>query len=193
MNRRIIICFILIVLAIWIGWQYLMPAFGKVTELRNEQAVWQKKLSETQELSKKLETLRKKYNNMINESEKIAQAIPSGQDIPGLLVQLEGLASQNGLVMDNVNFSVADDAKNKPKNQTAGSGTKTVAGVKTLSINMGLSGGQTAFKEFLKAVENNLRIMDVSSFSLAGQSSISTIAGASGEGFKVSLNAYFRE
>ena len=185
MNKQVILCSILIIVAAWVGWQYLMPTFDKVASLREEQSVWQKKLSETQDLSKKLETLRKKYNSMITESEKIAQAIPLKEDLPGLLVQLEELTSQNGLILDNVNFSTeAADTR------------KTAASVKSLAVNLSLSGGQTSFKDFLKAIENNLRIMDVSSFSIKGQTSFESAVsgpGASSEGFKLSLITYFRK
>ena len=185
MNKQGILCFILIIVAIWVGWQYLMPAFDKAASLREEQSVWQKKLSETQNLSKKLEVLRKKYNSMIAESEKIAQAIPLKEDLPGLLVQLEELTSQNGLILDNVNFSAeVNDTR------------KTATGIKSLTVNLSLSGGQTSFKDFLKAIENNLRIMDVSSFSVKGQTSFSSTVSGSGapsEGFKLSLITYFRK
>src|SRR3989339_1617169 len=113
MNRPIVIIIIFIALTALVAWQYFMPIFDKVSELRGDLKTWQGKLNETQALSRKLEFLKNKYNTMSDEIERVNQAVPKGEDIPGLLVQLEQLASQNGLILNSVSFAMADSKKAK--------------------------------------------------------------------------------
>jgi len=212
MNKPILIIVIFTALTGLVSWQYFMPVFDKVSGLREDLATWQGKLDETQALSKKLETLKKKYNSMPEEVERVAQAIPAKDDIPGLLVQLEQLASQNGLILNTVSFTLPETKKSKKAQQivnedgeaistASGTGstgaqkTSLPAGVKTLAVDMSLTGTQSSFKTFLLAVEENLRIMDVSSIGFSAKGSSDSTGGSSGnsgEDFKVSLNTYFR-
>ena len=60
MNRPIVIIIIFIALTALVAWQYFMPIFDKVSELRGDLKTWQGKLNETQALSRKLEFLKNK-------------------------------------------------------------------------------------------------------------------------------------
>ncbi len=204
MNKQSLIIIIFIAIIAWVVWQYFMPAFDNVSGLREELKTWQGKLDNTQALSRKLEELKKKYDNMANEADKVAQAVTKREDFPGLLVQLEELSSQNGLILESVTFDVVDIKKNNQavvSDNSLGNGTvvaqsvggsknsQEISGLKILAVNLNLNGSQNSLKTFLQAIEANLRIMDVSAISFGAQD-----FGASlGQDFKVSLNTYFRE
>lgn len=209
MNKPTIIILILILLTALITWQYFMPAFDKVSGLREELKIWQKKLEETQILSQKLEDLKKKYNTMSDEIERMNQALPKGEDVPGLLVQLEQLASQNGLILNNISFAVAQVKKAKtttivsedsallaPATDFSGStaqGSLSSSETKILTIDLSLTGAQNSFKTFLLAIEANLRIMDVATISFANKGSSGKSDNELAEqDFKISLNTYFQ-
>ncbi len=204
MNKQSLIIIIFIAIIAWVVWQNFMPAFDNVSGLREEQKTWQGKLDNTQALSRKLEELKKKYDNMANEADKVAQAVTKREDFPGLLVQLEELSSQNGLILESVTFDVVDIKKNNQavvSDNSLGNGTvvaqsvggsknsQEISELKILAVNLNLNGSQNSLKTFLQAIEANLRIMDVSAISFGAQD-----FGASlGQDFKVSLNTYFRE
>ena len=199
MSKQSLIILIFIAVTAWIGWQYFMPAFNATMSLRQTLGEWQVKLENTRELSRKLDQLRQKYDSLTSEADKISQVVTKKEDIPGLLVQLESLSSQNGLILESATFNVADAKKNKPAQTTTAEGNAPVGagaasgeaaiGAKTLAVDLSLSGSQSSLMTFLKAIENNLRIMDVSAidFSLSGE------ASPAGQDFKVSLNTYYRE
>ena len=92
-----------------------------------------------------------------NDLSRINQALPQGKDIAGLLVQLQNLAENNGLLLASV--SVSD-----PTEPMAGKNGK--AEIKQLSVNLSLIGSQNniyrQLKEFLDSLETNLRLFDVS-------------------------------
>jgi len=200
MNKPTIIIIIFIVLTVLVAWQYFVPTFNKVSGLREDLKIWQGKLEDTQALSQKLESLKKKYDVMSDETKRVNQAIPKGEDVPGLLVQLEQLASQNGLILNSVSFAVADAKKAKKiavsSEDSALSASPAIvsAGAKNLALDLSLTGGQGSFKTFLLAIEENLRIMDVATISFAGKgSSGGTGIESVNQDFRISLNTYFRD
>ena len=205
MNRPIVIIIIFIALTALVAWQYFMPIFDKVSELRGDLKTWQGKLNETQALSRKLEFLKNKYNTMSDEIERVNQAVPKGEDIPGLLVQLEQLASQNGLILNSVSFAMADSKKAKKTTVVAenslsaatGALSSTLkssvpVGTKILTVDLSLAGIHNSFRTFLSAIEENLRIMDVATINFSGKTS-GLSPESSNQDFKISLNVYFRE
>lgn len=205
MNKQGLIIIIFIALTALIAWQYFMPAFDKVSGLREDLKTWQGKLDDTQVLGRKLESLKKKYNTMSDEIERVNQAVPKGEDIPGLLVQLEQLASQNGLILNNVTFTIPEVKKaKKTVSAVSEQGALPVsslvvsAGTKILAVDLSLTGTQNSFKVFLSAIEENLRIMDVAAIGFAGKGSSGESKTSSGnesasQDFKISLNTYFRD
>lgn len=217
MNKPTIIIIIFVALTALVAWQYFMPVFDKVSSLRGDLKTWQGSLADAQALSQKLVALNKKYDTMSDEIERVNQAVPIGEDTPGLLVQLEQLASQNGLLLGSISFTPVDTKKAKKTTTVvaeegalptssmtssvggaaATSKSTTPAGVKILAVDLSLTGSQSSFNTFLSTIEENLRIMDVETIGFAGKSSgSSSESSASSESasqdFKVSLNTYYR-
>ncbi|MFA6410909.1 MAG: type 4a pilus biogenesis protein PilO [Candidatus Buchananbacteria bacterium] len=118
-----------------------------------------------QELIKRqnyLDNLKKLAANYQNISQtemlKLNEVLPEEEDIPGLFVQLQNLAQENNLLLASVSI-----------NETSGSSQNgNLAGnIKKLSVSLNLIGGQgnsyNEVKQFLSALEYNLRIFDVNS------------------------------
>ncbi|MBU3901343.1 type 4a pilus biogenesis protein PilO [Patescibacteria group bacterium] len=184
MNKQALTIIILIALTALIGWQYFLPAARETSWLRDELKSWQAKLSDAQNLSRKLDELKKKYETMDTEAERMEQAITKKDDLPGLIVQLEELSSRNGLILSGVTFNAADDKDKKSKKVVA-----LAEGVKVLAVDLNLNGSQASLIAFLKAVEANLRLMDVTLVSFGEQET----GASTGQELKVSLNTYFME
>jgi len=181
MNKQGLIIIILGAILVFFVWQYFLPVFDEVVLLRQDLKIWQTKLNDARNLNQKLAELKKKYADLSYEAERAAQAITEKEDLPGLLVQLEALSSQNGLILESVFFNSLDDKKNKKT-------SPSIAGEKILAIDLGLNGSQNSLKSFLKAIETNLRIMDVSAISFSEQD----MSVSLNQNFRVSLNAYYR-
>ena len=186
MNKQALTIIIFLAITALVAWEYFMPAFNDVSFLRQDLSDWQAKLNNAQDLSKKLEDLKKKYDNMTAAADRIEQAVTKNANFPALLVQMEDLSSKNGLVLEGVAFNVVKDKKTKTKTSAS-----SVAGAKVLAMDLSLNGSQSSLKNFLKAIETNLRIMDVSVISF-GEQKIG-VGVSTGQDFKVSLATYFRE
>lgn len=197
MNSKQLLIFLIIVLAvILVVWQLFLPAFNDVYQAREDLKLWKDKVSGTTSLTQKLAELKKKYDTLMEQTEKIEIALPRGQDVPALLIELEALTSQNGLILNSVKFVSFEGAKKKKAAESEmnqGAASALMAGVKSMDIELNLSGDYNSLKNFLKAVESNLRIMDISVInfgSSAGSGEISKISGLAT--LIVVLNAYYR-
>lgn len=74
--------------------------------------------------------------------DKLDKILPDKPEIPELIVQLEALASENGMILKSINF-------NKDK----------------LTAQVQLAGKYQAFKKYLQALESNLRLLDITNLS----------------------------
>jgi len=138
--------------------------------------------------------------NKINQSEveKIKKILPVGTDIPGLFSQLQALAEANEIILVNISISEAAEAAAAPATsldeegaaEPAASAEKPAAanvpaGLKRLNLALSLAGtGNDSYanlKRFLQALENNLRLFDVSAVYFTPDSN----------GFSVNLITYY--
>lgn len=190
MNKQIIIFTITILAVVLVGWGLFLPSLDSVFESRTTLKAEQAKLADADAAKQKLSELQKK--DVLSESnyQRVTEAITLTDDLPGLLVQLEALSSQNGLILDRVALASVNEKKSKSVSQSVSQETAQPGGLKSSEVLVGLSGDFSSLRNFLKAVENNLRIMDVSSVSL------SDTASAAGREFlpsyEVKLNVYHK-
>ncbi len=193
MNKQLFIFAIIILAIALVAWQFFLPAFNDVSQARGDLKSWEDKLADTQALSQKLAELKKKYEKMDSEVQRVAAALPEGADIPASLVQLEALTSQNGLVLNSVGFNFPTETKKKKTAETeikqeGVASPAAPANVKLMMVELNLSGNYESLKNFLKAVESSLRLMDIAAINFGAASS--ETAGLAT--FTVSLNTYYR-
>lgn len=206
MSKQTFIFLLTVFVAVLIAWQFFWPAFNNVSLARSELKYQQEKLTEAQSFKVHLEELKEKYSKMSNEVERVGEAIPQNQDIPSLLVQLEAMTSQSGLILNSVDFISTENQKAKTSiglNQETESGTPGAAAItsrvapaakaKTLGIALNLSGSYESLKNFLKAAEKSLRLMDVSSIDF-GAGNPGTSLGETGNmlTFMIKFDVYYR-
>ena len=90
------------------------------------------------------------------EIEKLKAILPEEKDIPGLFVQLQALAEEQGFLLASV--SINEMSENVIKNEAP-------SGLQKLNISLNLIGrGESSYDEvkgFLSALEYNLRLFDV--------------------------------
>jgi len=192
---KILHIFIIILAAVvLVGYFLVWPAFQSMMLGRDNLVAWQQKLAQAQESKKKLGELETKYQSIQDEQDRIMQALPPSEDIPGLLVQMEALASQNGLIIDSLSFVYpqSDTGARINVSETEGSvaatGSSLPAGVKVLSVNLNLNGNYSSLKNFLKAAENNLRLTDVGKISYSQNDMYSDMGKLS-----IGLSVYYKQ
>lgn len=162
-----------LVIIFWI----LLPTYNDI-----KLSIYLKKQNESNlndrlKLTSRLENLVSQYNQRLSDVNSFSKVIPEGQNIPELLVNLEALASENGLIFSNVDFT--------PKNLKE-------PGVKTLIITARVKGSYQAFKNYLIAIEKSLRIFDVVSISFSGISKGESNINVNNLDFHLILNTYYQ-
>lgn len=169
----VILFIVVIAIIFWILlplWNDAQIAIG----LRNDNA---NNLAQRQKLSANLERLIGQYNERSADLALFGKAIPTGQNTSELLVGLEALASESGLVFTSVNF--------KPKDLKNPS-------IKTLGMEIRLKGSYAAFQNYLKNMEKSLRLFDVSSISFNGVAPGQTGVNPNNLDFNLSVNTYYQ-
>lgn len=107
-------------------------------------------------------------------TQKIDRLVPRGRDVPRLIVELESLASETGVLLKNIGLAeAATDSTQK---------FSTPVSVADLVVTV-TGGDYVTLKRFLEAIEKNSRLLDVRSFSFA--------KGL--QDYTIRLRAYYRE
>ena len=134
-------------------------------------------LAQRKQLAANLERLIGQYNERASDLASFSKAIPVGQNIPELLINLEALASENGLIFSGVNF--------KPEDLKA-------PGIKTLIMEIKVKGSYPAFQNYLKGMEKSLRLFDVTSISFNGIAPGQANVNLNNLEFNLSVNTYYQ-
>ena len=151
--KYLILPFILFSAALAIGFWVLWPLYGDIQASLILKEQNQDNLAQRKKLTENLERLIGQYNERGSDIASLDKAIPKGQNVPELLINFEAIASENGLILGNINF--------KPKDLKA-------QGIKTLVAEIKVKGSYANFLNYLKSLEKSLRIFDVISISFTG-------------------------
>lgn len=174
--KYLILPFILFLAALAIGLWILWPLYGDIQAALLSREQNRDNLAQRIKLTENLERLISQYNERGQDIASLGKAVPSGQNIPELLVNLEAIASESGLIFGSVNF--------KPKDLKA-------PGIKTLIGEIRVKGSYPDFQNYLKALEKSLRIFDVVNVSFSGVSPGQTGAKIDSLEFNLTVNTYY--
>lgn len=128
--------------------------------------------SKSEELAKKYEAIKASKSSDI---EKIKAVLPSESDLPGIMAQIEALVKENGMELGSISMSGLETSDNSSKTSSikgvSKSATSTtssdISDIKEVNVTMfvfGSNEGYDKIKSFLSALENHIRLIDVTSF-----------------------------
>ncbi len=142
---------VLVIIIFAIGYYVLAPKFQEIISQRTDLKNLTKDKQARESYLADLEKLVANYQK-INKSdvENLDQILPTQKDIPGLFVQLQALAQENGFTLATVNLEEEPSITSREEK------------IRKININLNLVGGDyQSLKKFLEAVEYNLRLFDV--------------------------------
>jgi len=165
---------------------YTSPLYQDVMLLREEMSAYNQALSNSKALENERDKLTQKYNAIGGENlNKLQKLLPESVDNIRLVLELEKLALPYGMVLKDVKYDAT------PKESTTSPGViqgevlnqnfRKDYGV--WSLGFSTEGSYSNFINFLKDIENNLRIVDVTSISFSS----STALGSSSDVYKYNL------
>lgn len=159
---------------------------GLRKEIKNQEEIFLEK----QILLAKVEKLQKTYEENRESLEKTSYILPSDQDIPNLIVQLESLALESGLILEGINFSTEGESLKDKATSARKTETGTIAkDYQTMTVALELMGSYSGFKAFLQSIEENMRLMDVSSVDF----SVENTEFGSFSDFSLRLRTYYQK
>jgi Tfp pilus assembly protein PilO len=158
----------LILIIISLG-MYFTYTKDKIEELKSIQIVneqYQKVIDDSKNLIKRREEVLSIYNKIDPENRlKLEKMIPDNQDNVRLIIDLNGVASRNGMVIKNI--KTASQKDNTPQSSSSGTRAVVLPGTyNTVSMTFDTSTNYPNFLKFLGDLQASLRIMEISKISL---------------------------
>jgi Tfp pilus assembly protein PilO len=169
-----------------------VPIVQGVLNMRKEITVKQEELVKKEAFIKTIEKLIDKYKNSEESLKKLDDILPGDSDVPNLIVQIEAIAKESGMSVGGVNIAVSNQ-EGASKAETVRSGgsagqEKVVVDYQVVTINLKMSGNYATLKAFLRAVEENMRLIDIESIAFSTKSR--EIIGSTFE-FDMVLSTYY--
>lgn len=214
-----IIIFIVIFILI-VGYLFLfIPKIEAIKAIKEDNTATEVKQKQNEKTLTKITELEKDYSKIKEDRKKsledLKKLIPDEPQVAELFVMVEKIAKDNNFILNNITVTGQDDDTDKIKtasiNISVSHDFKELTKDEEIDLSQVGSDGailndgsyniqeeqqQTiyeAFKQFLVALENNLRLMDISTVSF-GSLPIGPDGGPGqgGTGFEFTINTYFR-
>ncbi len=189
---------ILIVLSIGIFLFLIDPQYKKIQVTNAEIAENNKTLEIANKLKSKKDELSAKYNQISQEEKgQLEKLLPDTVDNVRLIIDINNIANQFGIVIRNINIDTKEDSPSTPKgviSQTSNfEGVLKQDAIKyvdtskigVISFSFSVSAKYEVFLQFLKQLEESLRIVDIRNIEITQGS------GSVFYDYKVTLDTYW--
>lgn len=166
---------ILIGIAVSVFFMFANPIYNDISTLQAQVASYNDALNNSKALENERDKLTAQYNTIDpNNLIKLQKLLPNNVDNIRLILEIEQMASPYGMALTGVKYNATDT------NATAAAPTVTTAVIQggeiikpvskdygTFDLEFSTSGTYDNFINFTKDLENNLRIVDISSISFS--------------------------
>lgn len=195
MDKRYFIAIVLYAAAGIMVFTFVYPVYQRVRSLERLIAEREDEFSAQNALVKEIGKLRAQQKQMQKETARVFNMLPffGARSIPELFIELEGLASQSGVLLDAISFASPNKAKGAAGEEKPH---------KAVDVQFSLKGRYNDLKRFMNAVETNEHLMDGVMLSLSAPLSSEASKEKSNESeeapgtelfsLKVSLDAYYQ-
>jgi len=152
-----------------IGLFYLGPEWQKFQTLRQENEELQQTGQEFDSLTERRDALIEEINAISKEQRNIiGQALPEGPAAADFLVGLEAMTKKNGVALKRVDLASTVEVKGgagQPKTGGVIASSRAKGIILEFPVSLNVASSYESFKEFLKNLERNLRLIDVQEIS----------------------------
>lgn len=164
----------LIAIAVVLFWAIALPLYNRVSDLDAAIGEREDLLNTRSTIMANIKNLNQEYQKRISEITKLSTIVPSKKSIAEVLSAVNDISTKNGveLFSSSIIGQKTSDADANPFN--------------LLSLEMGLNGSYPSLTNFLRALEKNLRLVDITSVDATAGIGTSSILN-----FVVKGNAYY--
>lgn len=197
---RYILLLIIIGASLAAFFMVVKPRYDKLQAVKNEVSTYDESLETAEQLKISREELIAKYNSIPkSDLDNIKTLLPDSVDNIRLIIQLDSLATKNGLsILRNVDYK--SDALVAASSGSPDAAATDMSGIESarrpygeLTVSFQTQGQYANFLAFLSDLEQNLRLVDVTAvdFTVASSDGSSGQALASNLSYKVTLKTYW--
>ena len=167
---RGLLAIIFIILAGSIFFLYTKPAYDQVQERQEKIAQYDQALEKAAQLTQLKQSLLSKYNafDPIN-VDRLQKMLPDHVDNIGLILDLNNLASQHGMSLENVDVTNAGATATDSSSPSATIGSSQ-QDYDSLELRFTTHSSYENFERFLRDLEASLRIVDLMSLDISRDS-----------------------
>lgn len=158
LNPKLITIFLILFVSALLGYFGALPKLREGSEVKQALTQAQSHLAVTREDLQHVRSLIDFYDKLPKDDKnRVLQALPSEVDLPNLLVQIDRIARESGVLLDD--FSIKEEGP-----QIVGFNAENEkTGPDASRMTMKIAGGYTATKQFLQSLEVFLRVIDIDS------------------------------
>lgn len=136
-------------------WFFVVPSIQQAFALRDKLAAENEDLAILVATKETIDAEVKFYSELSEEDKNfMSQAAPPYPDKHNLFILINRFAIENGLILTDI--EIKDSVK----------GAVSAQALAVMPVKFTLEGGYVSFKEFLKVLENSLRILDIDSINI---------------------------
>lgn len=200
MNQKNIISLISFIVSLILIFVFVFPLFSSAREIYSDLNQKRQEIEKLKELSGKIGKIEQDYDSISEAVEKVLLALPEEKDLPQLLVQFEKIAVNNGLLLESIEFGEiskkeeSDFIRSIEDYETLNQSKKMLSTFPNSSVLLKVVGSYSAFKNYISALEKNVRSMDIYSiqfsFSESGMRSLFSDSGIFE--FDLGINVYYK-
>ncbi len=181
---RFLVPSILIILSVIAFIVFIDPTYKDIKDLKNEAAAYNQALDNAKSLQETRDQLSQKYNSFNPEDiSKIEKLLPDSVDNIRLIIEIEKIAAQYGMILKQVKYDTFEsDATNPgaPGTETRGEALLASRDYGEFELQFSTEGEYSRFLSFLADLESSLRIVDITNVTFSSESGVTTTGLASG-------------
>ena len=157
---------------------FVSPLYNGISDLKAQVASYDQALSNSKALENERDKLTQKFNSITGENlERIKKLLPENVDNIRLILEIEKIASPFGMALRDVKYNPVKTAEDTQTGGIQGSGpTLTQKEYGVWDLEFSTVGTYANFLNFIKALESNLRIVDISTVEFSSDSSAGSAA-----------------
>lgn len=186
--NKFIVSIILLLVGIGLTLSFTRGFLVEKNQIDTEIAGYDRALAQAKTLSELKRNLLEKYNSIpADQRERIEKFLPRNLDTVRLTIEIDNIAKQNGIALSGFSYATIEvdsttdanevDGALLPSEEGAGQSNESLlgdsietnAGYSAINMSFTANGTYENMKDFLEALETNLRLTDVMSLSISGE------------------------
>ena len=173
---RYLLPVILIIISLGIFLGFTNPIFAEIKALRAQVGSYNEALTNSKMLENERDKLAAKYNSIAPENlSRLEKFLPQNVDNIRLILEIEQIAAPYGMTLGNVKYNVDEDKKSEEGGVPilpGGGRDEDTRGYGVFDLEFSTTGKYSDFINFTRDLENNLRIVDISSIVFSSDKTI---------------------